>query len=280
MKSFLPLLFACLLLAGCSKTDTEEITPEPEPVAVPEKVCYLQHVQLEISSPTGSPWSLEDSYTYADKGRLFSQIAYAEVNVAYGSTYVYDSNGRIIREDMFEQYSVPHGYYTYEYDQQGRVASFSFYAYNTVDKKFNFTSRHVCAYANARQLQNMHTYTSSNGREVLSTVTEYTYTNGLMTKATRYNSNKQQTGETTLTYDDKKSFVSALPAYQAVLLTNGFPHEHNIMSQTTTDADGKILKNLSNTKTATYTEKGYPKNAAITFLDGRLQKYAYTYDCD
>lgn len=275
MKSFLPFLFTCLLLVGCAKKESE--IPEPEE---PEKLCYVQNVEMSTIYPSGWELPMEETYTYLTKGRLYSQIAILEKNVAYGSTFAYDANGRITRENSFGQYREPLSYYSYEYDQEGKLTTFYYHSYNPQTKKYSLESKSVCEYIDAKQLKTMRTYSLAGGKEVLTNVTEYVYTNGLMTKATRYDSNKKLESETTLTYDDKKNIVSTLPAYRAIMVTNGFPHEYNVKSLIRTDAEGKVNNYFSYNKTFTYTERGYVESVTANYLDGRVEKSTYTYDCD
>ncbi|MFD2248027.1 hypothetical protein [Pontibacter ruber] len=276
-RNLLYLLGVLLLLSGCfEKEDKEEV---PEPATEPEIICYLQKIETTYTYADGASGSTREYFTYDTSDRLIKTAKHSSDGMIFSNTFEYDANGRLTRENMLDGDGNIDSYYDNEYDKEGKVISYTLSVYSNQYGKLIPMSRTVCSYESAKQVKSFHHYVTKDGVETQNGTTQFTYTGGLMTRSLRLDKNNQKVKEIILAYDDKKKYMSALPAYWVQMVAEGFPHEHNIMSKAVTDATGNAVNKESFTQTATYTPEGYLASYSRKYADVKTEQATYTYTC-
>lgn len=274
MKTRLLYLFACLVLLGCETNESEENKPE-EPA---ELYCYPEEIVQQTNPASGNPWELTQRFGYNELGDLTSIKSFVNGTLLYEDTFEYNSKGQVSNETWYF-YGEKDRYIEHEYDAQGKLLSDTHYNFDNQQQKGAVASKVDYVYTSPTQLQSLLAYTAIDGTLQLEYKNIYTYTNGLMTKIESYNSDNQLTKETVLTYDDKKNYMRGLPNFRAQLISEGFPHQHNVMTKTVKDAAGNVITAESYTRGAEYNGSDYLVLQFTSYGDGRVQERNYTYDC-
>lgn len=210
---------------------------------------------------------LSHSYTY-DRGKKIIQERLTDPSQSdflILKSYTYDNMGRLIEIKSIRE-GFPDIFEAYEYNDLGQVTTMStYYKESDVEPKVELW-RNEYTYASAKELESSKLFY----RNELFETSQYTYTNGLMTKVKIQEPRQQY--EVEIKYDDKKSPFSESPAILATMLNWGYPHQHNIVSVKGKYADGTDVHTSFYNITYQYSDKGFPISAQ------QLSVYDSSYD--
>jgi hypothetical protein len=276
MKTRLLYLLACLVLVGCNANESDENKPE-EPA---ESFCYPLSYTEETRPVGREPYSLEREFVYDGLKQLVGLKYYANNQVVLEDTYEYDQSGQLVRENWYSGSNRElTGYYEQEYNPAGQLLSFTYYNFDHSKQKGVLDRKSDFAYNAKGELLTLLHYRPVDGVLLLNSYNEYTSANGLITEIKSYDSDQQLTKEVRLTYDNKKTYLRGLPRYRAQYISDGYPHEHNVMSKTVKTPGGDIIAAESYTRAATYNAQDYIKTTVTSYGDGRVLERSYNYEC-
>lgn len=292
MKSTFPFLMFLLLLASCGP-EMEEAAPEPRCRVLTETVSTYRR-------SSGPQPTLESTqvltYTYDDRRNPVKVSSYYERSPDSQTihiyeeemTYEYDDGGRIVSA-LEERWDRPSGVReftylrktAYSYNGRGQVTRSQSYRWNE-SEGFWLVGTTDYVYSGERKLGSSVSYWPDSPNSNRRT---FQYTGDVMDSATEahYQGDTLRYRATaTLTYDRKRSPVSASPALAAISLGYGYPMRHNIIEQRVTSADGWLSQPNSRRHKYTYNPEGYPLLKETEPLQDNFRTYKteYSYACE
>jgi hypothetical protein len=261
------LLFA--FLGSCNKDDQSEL-------------CLAQNT---VETLIGYQEKIEDQLThayYVDNNNRLNKVRTTSLYIPDWisvDNYKYDNEGRIIKIETESSHSETNKMIThqvFEYNDLGQLEV----AYTYLNESWGLEeiSRYEYTYNSDKQLESYRKFF----RDELAETQDYTYTNGLMigVKVKEINEDQELDYEVELKYDDKKPPYIAFDALQAIKVNWGYPHQHNIISQTAKLSDGSIYTSQTYKIDYTYSERGYPTRAEQVYPQGSnfvKRKWDYSY---
>ncbi|MER2997610.1 hypothetical protein [Pontibacter populi] len=293
MLKKISLLLSLIILAACDNDKSEPVTPIPQPTL--RQACYCTEMRFDS-------WSGKGSYKYYyDYFNRLNQINFYTVDKGFdGNDY-----DRLWRYDKFE------------YDAKGNIIKVKVYNSFTGDwnvaLEANYSSNGLLAekkeytlsrpYPYQNSINNIVTYQYSSATQLLSSKTtfrdkdggtsllSYHYgADGVLTK--NYDSStRTDTGyraKIEYTFDDNAHPLAASPAYlklvgedfTALPVNVRYP---NVLKYEYSDSENGVEPTLyepiSYNATFEYNSAGYPIKETVTYLDGKVDTYTYSYDC-
>ncbi|MEJ8756385.1 hypothetical protein WG947_05230 [Pontibacter sp. H259] len=263
MKKLFPFLMLCLVLFACSKKDADDTTPDKV------QTCILK--QTAATTPNGNT---EAKYSYDAAGKIVKIEFYEKGTLVRYSTFAYNNKQLIENKSFHQPDGALLGFYTYTYNDANLLTQMvSNLAVNgTMQHTFTCTYEYTSDKKIAQRLM-FH----PDGRVMSAYM--YEYENDEMRRILTYNSTGQHIQTATLQYDDKSLPLKNTPAlHKAGWQMVGFPYSHNIVSYTSTSANGQVLPE-SYTATYEYNTAGHPTKSTRQLANGSQMVSNLTYLC-
>lgn len=270
-------IFGLLGLSACTGDD------EPTPITPTPDITNLCYLQQQVVQQSGT--SVSTRYTYNESNQITQTEHFAQDKLTETRTYTYDASGKLMKENVQPSEGDP-AYTVFSYDPAGKLTRYE------VQRPLNLgVVHHVAAFKATYDLT---------GR--LTSAINYRYVDNKLTQNGSFTQSypagkpisvvvKDKTGQVaynaTLTQDDQRSPLSAVPAFLRTKPAIGFPNTNNLLSvsATTTASTGSASTPVgvpAQSYTATYTmnKQGYPTQATLTYNDGKVITINYTYSCE
>jgi hypothetical protein len=242
------------------------------------KQCLVQSIdETTIGYQGRIDGELIKSYTNDKQNRIIQEryTDPSQRDFLVVKSYTYDNTGKLI-EIRTEREGFPTYSDNFVYNELGQVTTkYSYLEESSVEPKVELW-RNEYTYAAAKELETSKMFY----RNELIETSEYSYTNGLMTKVKIQEPRQQY--EVDIKYDDKRSPFSESPAILATMLNWGYPHQHNIVSAKGKYADGTDVQSIFYNITYHYSDNGFPISAQQLSVYDSAYDYAkvYKYTCD
>lgn len=274
-KTNLILLFAALIMLGmsaCEKDNNDDNNngggDEPK-----EVFCYLQKEVHE----DGSYFQI----SYNDEDKVIRAEDFDSLGNSLGSysTFAY-SSGKLSVMEAFEEGTLV-AKFEYVYDSEGKIDKADLYSdmgsgftkLGYVD--YTYSGDHLASYSMVLEMM---------GQSVPYLKQEYAYTGDNVTRVDHYELGAQATlekiGHSEYEYDNAKNPYRGGGLNDVVVIGVETLNENNYTKVSVFDAQGELLGGDSETVTYEYNAENYPvKQSAVSFDDNYSEESVFEYEC-